>query len=143
MLTVLGRPRRFCDGFTRRELLQAGGLSLLGGLLSAPALHASTGSSSSRSRGGQAKSVISIFLHGGAATQDMWDLKPEAPVEVRGEFRPIATSAAGVRICEHLPKMARWMHRAALVRTVNHKAGCHNPLVAFTGCDMVVPDQSN
>jgi hypothetical protein len=143
MLTLLGRPRRFCDGLTRRELLQAGSLSLLSGLLSAPTLYGSSGSSAVRARPGQSKAVISIFLHGGAATQDMWDLKPDAPVEVRGEFKPVATSAPGVRICEHLPKVARWMHRAALVRTVNHKAGCHNPLVAFTGCDMVVPEQAN
>src|SRR5258708_5833669 len=97
MLTLLGRPRRSHDGSTRRELLQAGSAALLGGFFTAPALHASTASSTSI-RPGKLKSVISIFLHGGAATQDMWDMKPDAPVEVRGEFKPIATSAAGIRI---------------------------------------------
>ena len=60
---------------------------------------------------GPARSVILIFLHGGAATQDMFDLKPDAPVEIRGEFAPIATNVPGIRICEHLPRMSRWMHR--------------------------------
>lgn len=137
MLTVLGRPRRFCDGLTRRELLQAGGLGLLSSWFGGPLL----ASSSAPSRG-RARSVISIFLHGGAATQDIWDMKPDAPVEVRGEFKPIATSAGGVRICEHLPKLARWMHRGAIVRSVNHKAGCHNTLPPFTGYEIVVPEQN-
>src|SRR5262249_27041614 len=107
MIPRLGGPRRFCAGVTRRELLQAGGLGLLSGLLAAPPLHSAERSARPLSRGGRAKGVISIFLHGGAATQDMWDLKPDAPVEVRGEFKPIATSAPGVRIGEHLSKVAR------------------------------------
>src|SRR5256885_17252798 len=97
MITLLGRPRRFCDGLTRRELLQAGGASLLGGLLAAPSLHASESSSRTPGRAGRARGVISIFLHGGAATQDMWDLKPDAPVEVRGEFKPIEIGRASCR----------------------------------------------
>ncbi|MBX9582271.1 MAG: DUF1501 domain-containing protein, partial [Gemmataceae bacterium] len=80
-------------------------------------------------------------LLGGAATQDMWDLKPDAPAEVRGEFRPIDTSAPGIRVCEHLPLTAKWMHRAAVVRSVNHKAGCHNCLPSYTGHEQTMPDQ--
>jgi hypothetical protein len=137
MLTVLGNRRRFCNGLTRRELLQAGGLGLLGSYFGGT-VRASTDTV----RPGKAKSVISIFLHGGAPTQDMWDMKPNAPVEVRGEFKPIATSAPGIHICEHMPKLARWMHRSAIVRTVNHKAGCHNTLPAFTGYEVVVPEQN-
>jgi hypothetical protein len=95
----------------------------------------------SRDRPGKAKSVMLLYLLGGAATQDMFDLKPDAAPEVRGEFKPIATSAAGVQICEHLPRMARWMHKAALVRSVNHKAGCHNCLPSYTGCEVLQPDQ--
>src|SRR5207248_2567888 len=73
-------------------------------------------------------------------TQDMFDLKPHAPAEVRGEFKPVTTSAPGVQICELLPQAARWMHRAALVRSVNHKGGCHNPLPSYTGYEAPVTD---
>jgi hypothetical protein len=71
----------------------------------------------------------------------MFDLKPDAPAEVRGEFKPIATNVPGIRICEHLPRMAHWMHRAAIVRAVNHKAGCHNCLPSYTGYEVLMPDQ--
>ncbi len=142
MLTVLGRPRRFCDGLSRRELLQAGGLGLVGGFFGGPAAVGAEPAPAVAPRRKRARSVIFLFLHGGAATQDMWDLKPDAPVEVRGEFRPVATSAPGVRICEHLPRSARWMHRAALIRSVNHRAGCHNVVPAFTGYSELVPDQN-
>src|SRR5262249_10711109 len=113
----------------------------VGGLFGVPALF---GAEDVRpSIAGKAKSVILLFLHGGAATQDMFDLKPDAPAEIRGEFKPIATSAPGIRICEHLPRMARWMHKAALIRSVNHKAGCHNTLPAFTGFQEPITDISN
>lgn len=82
-----------------------------------------------------------LYLLGGAATQDMFDLKPDAPSDIRGEFKPIPTSAAGVRICEHLPRTAGWMHRAALIRSVNHRAGCHNCLPSYTGFDLPPLDQ--
>jgi hypothetical protein len=71
----------------------------------------------------------------------MWDLKPDAPVGVKSEFKPIDTSAPGVRICEHLPLMSKWMHKAAIVRSLNHKAGCHNCLPSYTGCEVPQPDQ--
>src|SRR5262249_27060470 len=75
------------------------------------------------------------------ATQDMIDLKPSAPREIGGEFRPISTRVPGVQICEHLPGMAKWMHRIALVRSLNHKAGCHNCLPSYSGCEEPQPDQ--
>ncbi len=139
MLTVLGHPRRFCDGITRRDALRAGALGLLGGFFGTPA---GAAAEDLPRRGGRARSVIVLFLHGGAATQDMFDLKPDAPAEVRGEFRPVATSAPGIQVCEHLPRTARWMHRAALVRSVNHRAGCHNVVPAFTGYPEMVPEQN-
>src|SRR5262249_27740239 len=86
-------------------------------------------------------SVICLFLLGGAATQDMFDLKPDGPVDIRGEFKPAATSAPGVQICEHLPRTAKWMHKAAVVRSVNHKAGCHNCLPCYAGYEVPQPDQ--
>jgi hypothetical protein len=140
MLTVLGHPRRFCNGVTRREALQAGSLALLGGAFGQPALPAARADAA---RPGKAKSVLFLFLHGGAPTQDMFDLKPDAPPEVRGEFKPIATNVPGIRICEHLPRTAHWMHRAAIVRSVNHKAGCHNTLPAYTGYAEAISDITN
>ena len=137
MLTMLGSPRRCCDGITRRETLKAGALSVLGGF-GLPELFAAT--ESGHVAAGKAKNVIVLYLLGGAATQDMFDLKPNAPQEVRSQFRPIPTSATGVEICEHLPQMARWMHRAAIVRSVNHKAGCHNTLPSYTGHEVMLGD---
>jgi hypothetical protein len=138
MITMLGSPRRCCDGVTRRETLAAGALTLLGGGFTLPNLLRAEQVSR---QPGKAKSVILLYLLGGAATQDMWDLKPNAPTEVRGEFKPIATSAPGIQICEHLPNMAKWMHRAAIVRSVNHRAGCHNCLPSYTGDEVPRPDQ--
>src|SRR5438105_4710315 len=142
MITMLGSPRRCCDGLTRRETLKAGALSLLGGYFNLPTLlQAEETRAAHQLRPGKAKSVILLYLLGGAATQDMWDLKPDAPKEVRGEFKPVATSAPGVQIGEHLPRTAKWMHKAAVIRSVNHKAGCHNCLPLYTGCEVPQPDQ--
>jgi hypothetical protein len=140
MITLLGSQRRCCDGLTRRETLKAGALSLLGGCFNLPSLLRAEQSRAADVRPGKAKSVIVLYLLGGAATQDMFDLKPNAPAEIRGEFKPAATSAPGIQICEHLPRMARWMHRAAVVRSLNHKAGCHNTLPSYTGYEVPLPD---
>lgn len=137
MLTMLGSPRRFCDGVTRRETLKAGALSLLGGYFGAPG---QVEAALTSVRPGKAKRVIMFFLFGGAATQDMYDLKPGAPTGVRSDFKPIATNVPGIQICEHLPGMAKWMHRIALVRSTNHRAGCHNGLPVYTGFEVVLPD---
>jgi len=136
MLRILGRPRRFCDGVTRRQAMTVGALSALGAGFSLPRLLAIE--EAKLARPGKAKSVILLYLHGGAPTQDMFDLKPSAPAEIRGEFKPIATNVPGIQISEHLPRTSRWMHRCAIVRTVNHKAGCHNTLTGFTGDEQVV-----
>jgi hypothetical protein len=141
MLNMLGSPRRACDGITRRETLAAGSLSFLGSSFTLPNLLAAESRQGSAARPGKAKNVILLYLLGGAATQDMWDLKPDAPVEVRGEFKPIDTNVPGIRIGEHLPLSAKWMHKAAIVRSVNHKAGCHNCLPSYTGFDGLMPDQ--
>jgi hypothetical protein len=141
MITMLGSPRRCCDGLTRRETLKAGALSLLGGFFNLPSLLHAEANRPHDALPGKAKSVILLYLLGGAATQDMFDLKPNAPAEIRGEFKPIATNAPGIQICEHLPRMAQWMHKAALIRSVNHKAGCHNCLPSYTGFEVPQPDQ--
>jgi hypothetical protein len=138
MVTLLGTPRRCCDGLTRRETLKAGALSLLGGF-NLPALLAQEQARPTQ-RSGRAKSVILLYLLGGAATQDMVDLKPDAAAEVRGEFRPIDTRTPGIRICDQLPRMAQWTHKMAIVRSLNHRAGCHNTLPSYTGDETMLPD---
>src|SRR3954469_12125949 len=102
MLTMLGSPRRCCDGLTRRETLKAGALSLLGGAFNLPSLLALEQNRPAQARPRKAKSVILLYLLGGAATQDMLDLKPDAPVGVRSVFKPIDTNVPGIRVCEHL-----------------------------------------
>lgn len=74
----------------------------------------------------RARSCLLFFLEGGPAHQDLWDMKPDAPLEYRGEFRPIDTSADGIQVCEHLPQLARAMHHVALVRSVRHRINDHN-----------------
>lgn len=140
MLTLLGSPRRSCDGITRRETLKAGALSALGGLFSLPNLLHAEENRKHRQRPGKAKSVIVLYLLGGAATQDMIDMKPDAPADIRGEFKPIASNVTGIQVCEHLPRLAQWMHKAAIVRSVNHKAGCHNPVPSYSGFGEMLPD---
>lgn len=140
MITVLGGRRRLCDGLTRRETLKVGALSLLGGAFNLPSLLAIEEARKGKSRPGKAKSVILLYLLGGAPTQDMYDLKPNAPDNIRGEFKPIASNVPGMHICEHMPLSARWMHRSAIVRSVNHKAGCHNPLPSYSGLEIALPD---
>jgi hypothetical protein len=140
VIRMLGSPRRCCDGITRRETLVAGALTCLGGAFNLPSLFAAE-SSPAKIRP-KAKNVIMLYLLGGAPTQDMYDLKPDAPAEVRTAFKPIDTNVSGIQICEHLPKMARWMHRTALIRSVNHAAGCHNCLPSYTGYEAVMPDQA-
>ncbi|MGE0536753.1 MAG: DUF1501 domain-containing protein [Pirellulales bacterium] len=139
-ITLLGSARQACRGPTRREALQAGAFSLLcaafgGRAVAAAPLAAGT------SLVPRAKSVVLLYLQGGPPTQDMWDLKPHAPDGVGGEFKPIATSAPGVEIGELLPKTARWMHRAAIVRSVYHDGGCHKNLPMYTGYDVNLPDE--
>lgn len=137
MLKLLGSPRRCCDGITRRESLAVGALTALGGFGERQYLAAQQ---AGRIGPGKAKSVILLYLLGGAATQDMVDLKPDAPQEVRSQFKPIDTETPGVQLCEHLPLTARRTRHIAIVRSVNHKAGCHNTLPSYTGYETLLPD---
>ncbi|HWG46569.1 MAG TPA: DUF1501 domain-containing protein [Gemmataceae bacterium] len=102
----------------RRAFLVAGGLGFAG--LSATALASAATTAKPSARRQSARSTILIWLSGGASHLDMWDLKPDAPVEYRGEFKPLATSAPGVRLCEHLPKLARQAHHLALINSLGH-----------------------
>jgi len=141
-ITMLGSARRACSGPTRRETLKVGALSLLGGLFSTSsllALERSTGRE--RRREARAKSVVLLYLQGGPPTQDMFDMKPNAPNDVGGELRPVASSAAGIEVCELLPQTARTMHKSAVVRSVYHNGGCHKNLPMYTGFDVNLPDE--
>src|SRR5947209_4132194 len=103
MLTIdLGRRSRYCDGISRRSMLKLGALTL-GGFTLAELFQAE----SAGGIGSSNKAIINIHLSGGPSHQDMFDLKPDAPREFRGEFNPIATNVPGIEICEHLPLLAR------------------------------------
>ena len=128
MLSIPGsHSSRFCDGQSRRGFLRMGALGLGGlalpGLLRAEAVQGS----SSR------KSVIMVFLPGGPPHQDMWDLKMEAPSEIRGEFRPIGTRVPGIQVCELFPKMAAMMDKFSLIRSVVGSTGQHAAAQCLTG----------
>src|SRR5437868_11496942 len=113
MLRLTGPAQRACDGCTRRDLLQAGGLGALGLLLPDVLKHRAAAAPSGGF--GRAKSCLLIYLFGGPSHIDLWDMKPDAPAEVRGEFRPIATNVPGVRVCEHLPRLARQADKFCLL----------------------------
>jgi hypothetical protein len=122
------QPARRCDGHTRRDFLHLGVLSCLGfSVADVLRLGAPTAAGAAPSRKPPAAtSCILIWLDGGPSHLETFDLKPDAPAEVRGEFRPIGTSVDGVRICEHLPRTARLMHEVALVRSLTHELGNHD-----------------
>ncbi|MDX1946570.1 MAG: DUF1501 domain-containing protein [Pirellulaceae bacterium] len=128
MLSVLGNQRTFCDGISRRSLLKIGGLAMGG--ISLPTLLRAEAQSARPQR---QKSVIMIFLSGGPPHQDMVDLKMDAPVEIRGEFRPIATRVPGIQICEHLPRLAAMMDRLAIIRSLVGSEGRHAAFQCHTG----------
>jgi hypothetical protein len=112
---------------SRRELLGLGGLSALGlGLPQLFAGRSALASAGAAARPARAKSVILLFMLGGPAHQDTWDLKPDAPAEVRGTFQPARTRVPGVFISEHLPHLARRMDKLALVRSVTHADNNHS-----------------
>lgn len=128
MLTILGQRRQLCDQASRRDFLKIGGLAL-GGLSLPEVLRAQAQSGNSDSH----KSVIMVFLSGGPPHQDMVDLKPDAPVEFRGEFNPIRTRVQGIDICEHLPRLANMMDRFAVIRSVVGSEGRHAAFQCMTG----------
>src|SRR5437870_10412183 len=133
MLDIRGNRARLCDGFTRRDALRVGGLSLLG--LSLPDLLRADAKGEGRGARGEgrgaedpgptpdtqcatpprARACILFFLHGGQSHIDVWDLKPDAPEGIRGEFRPVPTNVPGIRITEHLPRLAKMADRYAII----------------------------
>ncbi len=122
MLTILGdKPQSgFCDGFSRRGFLTIGGFAL-GGLALPDVLRANP---EDRSH----KAIINIYLPGGPSHLDMWDLKPDAPREIRGEFEPIQTNVPGIEICELFPRIASMMDKFIVVRSLDDSDGRHDSL---------------
>ena len=129
MLPVFGPSVRLCQGKTRREAMRIGALGL-GGLTLPNLLRAEQSSGV----GSNVKSVIMIYLVGAPPHQDMYDLKMDAPSEIRGEFQPIPTNVLGIEICEHLPGLAKVMDKCVPLRSVyGSPSGAHDSFICYTG----------
>ncbi|MGH7199630.1 MAG: DUF1501 domain-containing protein, partial [Planctomycetaceae bacterium] len=128
MFTVFGDRRRFCDGVSRRGFLKIGALAL--GPLGLPALLRAEAQAGARATG---KSLINIFLNGGPPHMDLFDLKPDAPKEFRGEFRPVPTNVAGVEICELMPELATVADEYTIIRSIDGMRDEHTPTQSDSG----------
>lgn len=140
MLSILGNTVRLCDGINRREVLRVGGLGFTGlalsNLFQAKANAAPRSENRKSTNGfGKAKSCIVIFNYGGPSHLDIWDLKPEAPVEIRGDFKPAQTNVPGISITEHLPRLAKLANHYTIVRSMTHRDNDHaiGTYLALTG----------
>lgn len=133
MLNIFGKRTRYCDGVSRRSFIKVGGLSMgaVGGLTLADQMRAEAASTAKDSR----KAIINIFLGGGPPHQDMWEIKTEAPAEIRGEFGPIQTAVPGIQIGECFPKLAAIMDKLVVVRSVVGCSGGHDAFQCFSGWD--------
>ncbi len=146
MLSIPGQSGSTCDGFSRREFLRVGGAGLLGIslgdilALQARAKENSSPDAKSKDGWGKAKNVIFIFLQGGPSHIDIWDPKPDAPSNVRGEFKPIQSNVSGIYLSEVMPKLAQQMDKATLIRSVsytpaglfNHTAAIYQMMTGYT-----------
>lgn len=130
MLTIYGPKSRYCDGLSRRSFLQVGAFSFGAATLTLADLFRAEAQGAAPSRH---KAVINIYLGGGPAHQDMWDIKTEAPREIRGEFNPIATKVPGIQICEVFPRIARLMDKCVVIRSVVGAADRHDAVLCQTG----------
>src|SRR5579871_6033507 len=138
MLRILGSPKRLCSGWTRREMLRAGGLSLLGAPLAAASPHRLPRSF------GKAKACILLYLYGAPSQLETFDMKPAAPVEIRGEFKSIRSALPGLDVCELLPTAAKVMDRVTVVRSLTHPYPLHGVAYALTGVPQIdVPMELN
>ena len=128
MLTITGDRYQSCDGVMRRDFLKIGALGM-GGLALSDLLRLEAKDGLKMS----SKALINVHLSGGPSHQDMWDLKPEAPSEVRGEFRPIPTNVPGMEICELFPKLAKMADKFAIIRGMVGSVDEHSYSTAMTG----------
>ncbi|MCA9079039.1 MAG: DUF1501 domain-containing protein [Planctomycetaceae bacterium] len=129
MLSITGKTAPLCDGLSRRDLLKIGALTV-GGLSLPDLLRAEQAAGIRNSR----KAVIMIYMCGAPSHQDMYDLKMDAPSEIRGEFRPIETNVPGIEICEHMPRLAKIMDKCIPLRSVvGSPNGSHDSFICYTG----------
>jgi hypothetical protein len=128
MLTITGDRHPSCDGVIRRDFLKIGALGM-GGLALSDLLRLEAKDGKKMS----SKALINVHLSGGPSHQDMWDLKPDAPSEVRGEFRPIPTNVPGMEICELFPKLAKMADKFAIIRGMVGSVDEHSYSTAMTG----------
>ena len=128
MLTIFGKSHAFCDGVSRRDFLKIGALGM-GGMALPQILQAESSAGLKRSN----KAIIMIYLPGGPSHLDMYDIKEDAPVEVRGEFRAISTSVPGLRVCEHMPRLAANMDKFVAVRSLVGQVDQHSSFQCMTG----------
>jgi len=132
MLSIYSRNEgKFCDGMSRRGFLRVGGLSLGGASL--PQILSAESSTENSSSGLGHKAVIMIFLAGGPPHQDMWDIKRDAPSNIRGEFNAIKTKVPGIEICELFPKIARMADKFSFIRSIVGAQGGHDAQQCLTG----------
>src|SRR5947209_640459 len=149
MLRVLGSPKTLCDGLTRRDMLWAGGLGLFGigldGFLRLREAQATAPERPIAPAGfGRAKACILLYLYGSPSQLELCDMKPDAPLEIRGELRPIRSSLPGLDICELFPHMARVMDRMTVVRSMTHPYPIHGVAYATTGTPVIdIPMELN
>src|SRR5437588_6149411 len=132
MLTIFGKATRYCDGVSRRSFLRIGGLGMAGLTLADIFRLEARGESSTPNH----RAVINIFLGGGPPHQDMWDIKTEAPPEIRGEFKPINTNVTGIQIGEVFPKLADMMDKCVVIRSVVGATGGHDAVQCMSGWTM-------
>lgn len=141
MLTIQDprpRGRAYCDGVSRRSFLQIGGLATMAGTLSlADVFRAEAEAQANNTNPNKTKprhkSVINVFLGGGPPHQEMWEIKTDAPSEIRGPFKPIDTKVPGIQICEVFPKVAQLMDKAAVIRSVVGAQDRHDAFQCLTG----------
>src|SRR6266850_489324 len=145
MISIPGQPGSTCDGFSRREFLRVGGAGVLGISLADILRLQATASSlpdsaKAKSGWGKAKQVIFVFLQGGPNHIDIWDPKPDAPSNVRGEFKSIRSNVPGIWLSEVMPQLAKQMDKATLIRSVsytpaglfNHTAAIYQMMTGYT-----------
>ncbi len=110
-----------CDGVSRRSFLQAGAAAMAG--LTLPNLLRLQAAGAVNEKKAKIRNCITLFLVGSPGHLDTWDMKPDAPDDIRGKFRPISTNVPGVQICEHFPRMAKMMDKVALIRSLSYNSG--------------------
>lgn len=133
MLSIPGQaPTTYCDRHSRRHFLKIGGLAL-GGLALPDILRAEQAAGGARGSKLSHKAVIMIYLSGGPSHQDMYDLKMDAPPEIRGSFQPIDTNVPGIRICEHMPRLAKMMDKFTIIRSLYGSKDQHNSDLCLSG----------